>query len=212
MKKLLIVSSVFLFLLNFASADEQALRSISALKEVGKIAVLRTNFEQVRKIDALTRPLISKGSMILSKKDGLLWSMKTPFATDLLINKEKMVQLSDEGEKSVVKAEDQPVLYNLSEIFMALFSGNLEAILKNFELEKVTKTDDKWQVVFNPRGLILGKVMKRVELSGGKLLENVQIFESNGDSTSITFSKTTYDLPNTLTAEEQQQLQLLSKE
>lgn len=211
MKKFLIVAFT-LFSFGLSGADEQTLHSISALKEVGNIVVLRTDFEQVRKIDALTRPLISKGSMILSKNDGLLWSMKTPFATDLLINKEKMVQLSDDGEKSIVKAEDQPVLYNLSEIFLALFSGDLEAILKNFELEKVTKSDEKWQVVFNPRGLILGKVMKRVELSGGKLLENVQIFESNGDSTSITFFKTTYDSPETLTVAEKQQLQLLMKE
>lgn len=212
MKKFFTVVFIFTFLTKSLTADEQALRSISALKEVGNISVLRTNFEQVRKIDALTRPLVSKGNMLLSKKDGLFWSMKTPFATDLLINKSKMVQLSDDGEKSVVKAEDQPVLYNLSEIFIALFSGNVKAILKNFELEKVTKTDGKWQVVFSPRGMILGKVMKRVELSGSKLLENVQIFEANGDSTSISFSKTTYDLPETLTEQEQQKFQSLLKE
>ncbi len=53
----------------------------SVRQQLVQAPVLRGEFEQSKQVQGFSKPLISRGSFIVSRERGVLWLTKTPFAS-----------------------------------------------------------------------------------------------------------------------------------
>lgn len=158
-------------------------------QKLSSIKKLKSNFRQVKKIQALKRPLISTGELIFSKKAGITWHLKTPIESTLIIDQEKIILMDDEKKKTIIQAKDKPMLYNFTKIFLSIFTGNTEELSQNFYIYFTGTTQD-WRIGLIPKNSQLKKVIKHIILKGNNgVVASLLLQESNTDTTDIIFSK-----------------------
>lgn len=179
-------------------ADGQAFAE--ALDQLQDVEVLRADFRQRKQIEALSRPLISSGTILFASERGVYWQTQTPFPAVSLILPGEIRQRNDDGTWRVTTAGDQPMIRTFTDLFLATFSGDASQLRDHFEL---FFSGDKraWQLGLKPRDSQLQKAIRHIIVSGGENLDSVTIVETNGDSTTIELTSLTTEPPD-LTPEE----------
>ena len=157
-------------------------------KALSTTKTLKANFTQSKKIKVLKRPLKSNGELIFDRAIGVYWKLLKPFESTVVIDNNKLTSIDDDGKKISIKAEDKPMLYGFTKIFLSIFSGNTEELKKHFVIY-YGKKESGWQVGLSPKSSELKKVLKKILLSGEKeSVSAITLWESNGDITAINFS------------------------
>ena len=87
MKKVLLVSLLMLFS-GLSSAFSQ--QDLIALLQ--KSQNIQGGFTQQRFLKSLSKPIVSRGKFVLLANKGLLWQMQQPFAVDLRVKKDGIMQ------------------------------------------------------------------------------------------------------------------------
>lgn len=167
---------------------------------LSKTAAITSNFVQIKKIKALRRPLKSSGQLIFSNKQGVFWHLEKPYKSTIIINDKKMTSIDDNGKKVSFTAEEKPLLYNFTRIFMSIFTGKTEELQKHFDLY-FEGNKNAWRIGLKPKSSKLGKVITSITLHGSDtLVKSLTIIEHNGDNTDISFSD--IKTPSTLAVED----------
>ena len=106
----------------------------------------------------------------------------------LIINKEKVSSIDDKGKKVTFTAEEKPVMYNFTRIFMSIFTGRTDKLQEHFHLY-FEGTKDNWKIGLTPKSSQLSKVISKITLVGkDNQVVSLKIIEGNSDTTDITFS------------------------
>jgi hypothetical protein len=150
--------------------------------------VLRGHFEQTKSIPILKKPLKSRGDFVLLKGKGVLWNTSYPVASMLRVTPGEIAQLKDGKVSFRMKAEEQPVLKLVGQVLFAVFAADVDELKRHFEISG-TMQGGHWEALLLPKEAWVAKVAKEIRLSGSQSLETLQISESNGDKSSIRFSK-----------------------
>ena len=155
MKLMLIVFLIPFSLLAFEDLKLQSGKNIEpefkALSQnLSTTKTLKANFSQAKKIKVLKRPLLSSGELIFDRSIGVFWKLTKPFESTVVIDKNKLTSIDDDGKKITIKAEDKPMLYGFTKIFLSIFSGNTEELKKHFKIYYGLKNSE-WEI-----GLIKG--------------------------------------------------------
>lgn len=148
--------------------------------------VVRSDFKQKKSIAVLKKPIVSKGRYIFSKDDGLFWNIGAPINTTYVLTSDYMVERQKGFQPKVVTPKEQPALFGLTEVFEAIFVGDMARLSKDFKLHFLGSADD-WTIGLVPQKGLLKKMFKRVVLTGGATVSEVKLFEANGDSTHLKF-------------------------
>lgn len=149
---------------------------------------LKANFTQSKKIKVLKKPLLSSGKLIFDRETGVFWKLEKPFESIIVIDQTKLTSIDDEGKKITFKAEEKPMLYGFTKIFLSIFSGNTEELKKHFTVY-YGKSNGKWQIGLIPSSAELKKVLSKILLSGSnQTVSDIKLWESNGDLTDIHFT------------------------
>ena len=164
-------------------AQQQLQTIIKALAPVGPI---RSQFTQTKTMQLLSRPLVSSGQMIFDPELGLYWQLQTPFATTLLVNQQRIVQISGD-QRSILTRAEQPAAFAFSQIFFQLLSGDIEGLEQQFMINYKPAAGVGWQMALVPKEAQLRAVIAQVELLGGDDLEKIMIKDHAGDQTMIEF-------------------------
>ncbi len=195
MKKWVFVSiGLFICQTSWALSIEDVQKRLSAQP------VMKTQFEQNRQIKGMSKPLISKGSLIISQEKGLWWHQKTPFELTLLLTDSVMKQKTANQPPQIITASQNPQLFQFNSLLSALFKADRNALEKNFTIKFTDKGNNRWGISLTPKAAPLNKIFKKIKLSGQNFLENVLIHDLQGDQTSLRFFN---HHTNALTADEQ---------
>ena len=166
------------------SADSPLLAAVS--QRLGAETVVDQRFVQDKRLRILKRPLRTEGLMLYRAGLGVCWHTERPVASTLVLGEDELRQLSDDNEL-VLKAEQQPALFGFSRLFFAALAGQVEGLGDQFEL-RVAGSEDHWQLGLLPRAEALSRFIGRMELRGGRSVEQVLMTDREGDITEIRFA------------------------
>ncbi|WP_391091364.1 LolA-related protein [Vibrio sp. NH-UV-68] len=166
-------------------------------------SVIRGEFTQRRHLEMFAQPLSSQGEFTLSKQQGLLWQQHSPFAVNLVLTQDKLRQTFADQAPQVIKAEDNPMAFYFSRVFLAVFHGDTDALKTQFDLD-FSSSSQGWRLILTPRQAPLNVVFSSITLNGQQQVDALTLQEIRGDKTEIQFSNQTHQ-PETLTDAEQAQ-------
>ncbi|MBU0538926.1 MAG: outer membrane lipoprotein carrier protein LolA [Gammaproteobacteria bacterium] len=163
--------------------------SANAADAMGKLAINAMNiesihgkFSQSRHIAVLSTPIVSSGEFYYQRENGLRWHVSHPVESTLEISYDKGIHLiNEDGEaKPVIGAE------LLTQLFLGLFSGNLDALLDIFD---ITEQDDEnaWQLHLTPKSDALRQHISHVDIAGQNEngVDAIKVIETSGDHNEI---------------------------
>ncbi|WP_257227352.1 outer membrane lipoprotein carrier protein LolA [Acinetobacter sp. YH12070] len=167
--------------------------------------VVRANFEQQKKLASLNKTYVSKGEVLFSKNQGVLWQIQSPVKADLIVTPRKLVQKTQRTSSQI--AVDKTPYGSVATMFLQLMSGNETALAKNFNVVSANYTPAQWNVVLTPKSSLFKKLFVRVDAQGQRYVNRIVIQEQANNSTVIRFSQQSAQ-PQTLTAAENALFQL----
>jgi hypothetical protein len=154
---------------------------------LAKPKVLCGRFDQNKQLVGLKKPLISHGRFCVVADKGVLWRTLQPFASNLRLTRDEIVQLQGERVALRLDAKKEPMVRMINSVLFALLAGDLNQLEKLFEIDG-SVGNGNWNVKLKARAPSLAKAIGAIELAGGAYVRQVIITESSGDRTTILFS------------------------
>ena len=142
--------------------------------------IVRGNFEQEKVLSRLNRSLKSSGNFIIAAGQGMVWETLNPFPSTLALGKDYLVQSRPGGQKSVLSAQGNETFISLAEVLSAVFSGQSQGLLDNFEVYFLEGAAD-WELGLMPRNRAIASFAQRISMKGDAAIKSITIDEQNGD-------------------------------
>ena len=162
-----------------------------SLSEIGrrlaKNSMICADFSQSKSLRALTRPLVSRGRLVFIAEKGVLWRIREPFPTQVLIKKDALISWNDEGKPQRLGFGQNPIFRSLSRVMLAVFSGEIDRLRETFEIESAV-SKSSWRLMLTPLDKNFAATISRISASGGRFVDELRIEEGRGDQTVIKFS------------------------
>lgn len=184
-------------------AQNPQLRQIFA--QLAATPTVRANFEQQKKLTSMNKTFVSKGTVLFSKSEGVIWKIQTPVKADLIVTPRKLVQKT-QRTYSQIEIDKSPY-GSVATMFLQLMSGNETALAKNFNIVSASYTPAQWSVTLTPKSSLFKKLFVRVDAQGQRYVDRIVLQEKGNNSSTIRFSQQTTQ-PQILTAEENALFQL----
>ncbi|WP_041977149.1 outer membrane lipoprotein carrier protein LolA [Ectopseudomonas mendocina] len=148
-------------------------------EQLGKPEVVRGSFIQEKHLRALPQPLTSRGTFVLAKDYGLLWLLERPLQQDYRIDDQGIARRTEQGWQFVAQ---QSATAQQNRLFLAVLKGDSSGLRQDFDLS-LSGSADNWQLDLTPRSVLLKQVFKAIVISGGALVQRIELQETQGDST-----------------------------
>lgn len=200
MKKILIISLLlFISPLLFSQTLESVCESLSSHPNTSG------DFIQTKTLQTNGRKLKSTGKYIICPQ-GILWRTEKPVPSSLILTKDAMVQISANGNKSVMSGKDNQIFANISETLSSVFSGDAAGLKKNFKCDFKVKENGDWTLTLTPKDSTIASVMNTLELSGTTKPQTAMtsLLMSEASGNSITYEFINQKYPEELSADEKQ--------
>ncbi|ELN4659238.1 outer membrane lipoprotein carrier protein LolA, partial [Escherichia coli] len=185
------------------NAQNTELKQVFA--QLGATPVVRAQFEQQKKLAALNKTYVSKGTVLFSKNQGVLWQIQSPVKADLVVTPRKLVQKTQRTSSQI--EVDKTPYGSIATMFLQLMSGNEAALAKNFNVVSANYSPTQWNVSLTPKSSLFKKLFVQVDAQGQRYVDRITILEQANNRTVIRFSQQTAQ-PQTLTAAENALFQL----
>ncbi len=170
-------------------ADAFDLQQLS--EQLAKPDVIHGRFIQEKHLRALPQPLISKGSFVLAKNHGLLWLLKTPLQQDYRISAKGIARRDATGWQLL---PNKSAGAEQNRLFLAVLQGDSSGLQRDFELA-LSGDAQQWQLTLTPRSVLLKQVFNQINISGGALVNTIELLETQGDSTVLRMQDSTAGQP-----------------
>ncbi len=183
MKKYVITLLALLFSLSLHAFSQQQL-----MTRLQQPQTIQGEFTQQRFLSAMSKPITTRGQFTLLKNKGLLWQMRTPFASDLRVTGAGIAQWN--GAQWVLNdgvGQAQQV-----SLFLGLLTGDVAALSEQFDIV-LNGTAQDWQLSLIPNGLLMKQIFRRIEIRGADTIEGIELNEVQGDRTLISFEQIRID-------------------
>jgi hypothetical protein len=154
---------------------------------LAKPKVLCGRFDQNKQLIGLKKPLVSHGRFCVIADKGVLWRTLQPFASNLRLTRDEIVQLQGERVALRLDAKKEPMVRMINSVLFALLAGDLSQLEKLFEIEGRVDNGN-WSVKLKARAPALAKAIGAIDLAGGAYVRQVTLTEPSGDRTTILFS------------------------
>jgi len=160
-------------------------------EQLAKPDVIHGQFTQEKHLRALPQPLISKGSFVLAKNHGLLWLLKTPLQQDYRISAKGIARRDATGWQLL---PNKSAGAEQNRLFLAVLQGDSSGLQRDFELA-LSGDAQQWQLTLTPRSVLLKQVFNQINISGGTLVNTIELLETQGDSTVLRMQHSTAGQP-----------------
>jgi len=161
----------------------QAQTPASVTAHLRDFALLHADFTQSRKVAALSRPMLSTGTMVMARNQGVLWQIRKPLPVAFVITPRAFLEVGQDGRPHPRPAQDAPVVAHLGRLFQALLQGQWGALESQFTV-RAEGGPDQWTIRLTAKA---GAPVKGAQVSGGRFLERVRVEEQGGDTLEIRF-------------------------
>ena len=159
--------------------------------QLGQAAVVRGDFIQEKHLRALPQPLSSQGRFVLAKEQGLLWLLQTPLPQDYRIGAQGIARRTASGWQALPQ---QSANARQNRLFLAVLQGDSSGLQRDFELQLQGEAK-QWKLTLVPRSLLLKQVFTQINIDGGDLVQNIELLETQGDSTVLRMQDSTATQP-----------------
>jgi hypothetical protein len=173
--------------------DEAQLRAMlsAPAAKLLKAQVLNGQFTHSRYLSEIPRPLIAQGEFTFVRDVGVYWHTRLPFDSIVILTSEGLVQ-SDEGAPAQrIAASGQPAVRLIGNIFMALFTLDVAALRRDFDLYG-SQQQGRWIMGLKPRNKAIAGVFSQATIAGAEDVEQVVLTDAKGDRTVIDLHDITY--------------------
>ncbi|PPE76407.1 hypothetical protein C3941_29395 [Kaistia algarum] len=201
----MIASTALVVALFASTAHAQNTELKQVFAQLGATPVVRAQFEQQKKLTALNKTYVSKGTVLFSKNQGVLWQIQSPVKADLVVTPRKLVQKTQRTSSQI--EVDKTPYGSVATMFLQLMSGNEAALAKNFNVLSASYSPTQWKVSLTPKSSLFKKLFVQVDAQGQRYVDRISILEQANNRTIIRFSQQTAQ-PQTLTAAENALFQL----
>lgn len=185
--------------------DDRAVQEVQ--RRIAQVPVLRGAFVQEKRLQGFRNPLRSEGRFLIARDRGVVWSTLKPFPSDVVLTRDRILTRQADGRARVeADARQQPALRTVNTMMFALMGGDVQALSTRFNLEARLLGDDGWCLVLTPKPGGVAQAFRRVTLEGDRHVRRVEIEETSGDRTQLTFSDLD-ETPPRLTADEARRLE-----
>jgi len=166
-----------------AEPPDAVLQAIAARLE--RPAVVRGEFTQERRIEGLSRPLVSRGRFVVVRGEGVLWDTAEPFPHSLRVTAQGVrVEEPAAGAAGLARASTGAAPREMNRMLGALFEADL-GVLDRYFRARGELADSGWSIDLRPRADALARVFSAIVLRGDALLRTIELQEANGDHTRI---------------------------
>ncbi len=155
--------------------------------------LVHADFTQTRTLSALTRPLVSRGSVVVDHTRGILWQVKQPFALTFVVTPKAVLEVGPDGKRKAQAAKDAPMVAQMGRILKALVEGRW-SVLEEFFTLKASGSTAKWEIRLTPKP-VAASFLKGATIQGGRTLERLRLEEPGRDTSEVVFTATRTDLP-----------------
>lgn len=155
--------------------------------------LVHADFTQTRTLSALTRPLVSRGSVVVDHARGVLWQVKKPFALTFVVTPLGVLEVGPDGKRKAQAAKDAPMVAQMGRILKAQMEGRW-SVLEEFFTLKASGSAAKWEIRLAPKP-VTASFLKGATIQGGRTLERLRLEEPGGDTSEVVFTGTRTDLP-----------------
>ena len=160
----------------------------------------RGNFEQEKILSRLNRSLKSSGNILIAAQLGMVWDTVRPFPSTLVLGRDFLIQSRPGGQRTVLSAGGNETFLRLADVISAVFSGNAQSLVDNFEVYYSGNTAS-WELALIPLDKAIGAFIQRIIMKGGEVIRSIEMTEQNGDS--IYYLLSNHSFPAELNADEQ---------
>jgi len=143
-----------------------------------QVQVLVLHFRQEKHLPELKQPLVSHGVLTIVPSLGVDWQVTQPFKSQWKVTR----------SGRVLKGPDNGAPQAVANLLIGLFSadtGKLKSAFRLFWSER----PPGWWLGLKPRDPRLARAISDVAVSGGERVRQVEVDESGGDRTVITFTR-----------------------
>jgi len=180
--------------------DSQTINAFkSTCSRLAEHPVVRGSFEQEKTLSRLKRTLQSSGNFIISASLGMVWDTVKPFPSTLTLGKNYMIQSRPGGQKTVLNAQGNETFLRMAEVISAVFSGNGQGLLDNFNVYYMSGTGaDAWEIGLIPLNSAIGSFAEKIIMKGGgapsgaMVIKSIIIYDQNGDTVQYILSNHSY--------------------
>ena len=182
-----------------AASDASDLLSLIVAK-LSEPAVVRGDFVQEKQIAVLSRPIVSRGRVIVSRHDGLIWQIESPLRMSIAFTDSRILETDAAGNRRVHGDSDNRIQAEVGRVFHGLLAADLGILDRYFSLH-ASGDVQHWRIELTPRSVELGKFIKTLQLTGGRNIDTIRVEEPNSDTTLIRLQNVTTG--DSLSADEQ---------
>jgi len=165
-----------------ASAASDLLTLIVA--KLSEPAVVRGDFVQEKQIAVLSRPIVSRGRVIVSRHDGLIWQIESPLRMSIAFSDSRIIETDAAGNRRVHGDSENRIQAEVGRVFHGLLAADLGILDRYFNLQ-ASGDVQHWRIDLTPRSVELGKFIKTLQLTGGRNIDTIRVEEPNSDTTLI---------------------------
>ena len=149
---------------------------------------LHGRFVEERHLKGLSSTLKSEGSFVLAPGRGLIWRIEQPIQTLTVITPAAIRQIINGSEVQHIDAARVPFIAHFYDMLNGSLIGDWSAMRHDFAV-KSTGDRQAWRTVLTPLqpdDPIAG-MLASIVISGGKMVDSVNINRTNGDSEHMAF-------------------------
>lgn len=151
---------------------------------------IQGEFVQQRFLKSLPKPITTSGQFVLRQNHGLLWQMQKPFATNVRVKKEGIMQW--DGKQWVANqrvGQSQQI-----SLFLGLLSGDISTLKSQFSLN-LTGDEKAWKLQLTPDSLLMKQIFTQIAIEGDQVVKSIELYEKQGDRTHIQLQKIRQNQP-----------------
>lgn len=138
--------------------------------------IVQGQFRQEKQLKFLSKPLVSEGDFTYSQGRGVIWNTVKPLVSQLLVSDSRL--LTSQGQQTIPPS--------FGRVFPAMLGGDLAVLRADFAISGTAHTDH-WQLQLVPNDPLLAKVIAGITLDGDRELRTVEIRETGGNLSRISF-------------------------
>ncbi|WP_454831026.1 outer membrane lipoprotein carrier protein LolA [Pseudoxanthomonas wuyuanensis] len=185
-----VITGLLALALAFGAAAVRAADDLALVQQrVAQVPVLRGDFQQQKQVAGFSKPLRSQGRFVLSREHGVLWSTLKPFASEVVLTRDRILSRQRDGSTRVeLDGRQQPALRAVNEMMFALMSGDVAALAPRFSSTVEALPEQGWRLTLTPQPGPLARSFKRIRLQGDRYVRQVEIEEANGDRSLLEFT------------------------
>jgi len=174
---------------NYPLGQENMAAFMAISGRLAEHPIVKGTFEQEKVLGRLGRTLKSEGNIIIATGLGMVWDTTKPFPSTLVLGKDYLIQSRPGGQKTRVSAQGNETFLRLADVLNAVFSGNAQGLLENFEVYfSAGNAVSGWVLGLSPLDKAISTFAARITMSGDEVIRNILINEQSGDITAYTLS------------------------